>query len=104
MKGTVEEAFDELADKGTIEETAQEFDKMNITIARFSEALQRIGPETLAKGPEAIQAAIMQEVAALEAEAAAAQGAEGVISNLDRQNVVNSVVTLTSSLGQLASA
>lgn len=105
FEDAIESAFYALADKkGVTDETKAKIESMNITIARFSQALKRIGPETLAKGPEAIQAAIMKEVAAIEAEETALKNANGVIATLDKQAIISDTIKFTSALGQLGSA
>ena len=101
-KNVIEAAFDELAEDGKIEKNATALDNLNVKMARFAEALKHIGPEVLAKGPEAIQAAIQEYIASIEALEGASDTAKGVINNLDMQNLINSVVSAVGALQQLA--
>ena len=73
-------------------------------MARFAEALKRINPEILKQGPEAIEQAIREQIARMQAEEEAAKAAQGVIVNLDRQQVIQGLINTIGAVQQLAFA
>ena len=104
-KAILDEATNELAEFGTVsEDTSKKLQNLNGGMARFAEALKRINPEILKQGPEAIEQAIREQIARMQAEEEAAKAAQGVIVNLDRQQVIQGLINTIGAVQQLAFA
>ena len=104
-KAILDEATNELAEFGTVsEDTSKKLQNLNGGMARFAEALKRINPEILKQGPEAIEQAIREQIARMQAEEEAAKAAQGVIANLDRQQVIQGLINTIGAVQQLAFA